>query len=110
MTCDFDSHRPRVLIWIVVDDRSENHELCTSAFEERDLVFLAHVDEGRDLLGHTDDPLDGQVGQVDHTHKIVGFVLKNRNHKKHTSITRTSGGRSIHRFIQCCKHKTCYDL
>ena len=33
---------------------------------EGHLILLAHPAEGGDLLGHLDDPLDGQVSQVDH--------------------------------------------
>ena len=38
---------------------------CPNSLEGH-LILLAHPAEGGDLLGHLDDPLDGQVSQVDH--------------------------------------------
>ena len=38
----------------------------TTRAAKKHLILLAYPAEGRDLLGHLDDPLDGQVSQVDH--------------------------------------------
>ena len=38
--------------------------MCTAT--QSYLILLANPGEGGDLLGHLDDPLDRQVGQVDH--------------------------------------------
>jgi len=37
------------------------------------LIFLAHGDEGSDLLCHPDDPLDGDVSHVDHADQVARF-------------------------------------
>ena len=67
------SHFPGVFLRVIIHDAPEDHELRDSTFEQRDLVFLTHAEEGRNFLRHPDDPLDGQIGQVDYGDQVVGL-------------------------------------
>ena len=67
-------HLPSILLGVKVDDGSKDHQLGAATFEQGHLVLLAHPAEGRDLLRHLDDPLDGQVRQVDHAMQVAGLV------------------------------------
>ena len=62
------------MLRVKVDNGSKDHQLGAATFEQGHLVLLAHPAEGRDLLRHLDDPLDGQVRQVDYTVQVTGLV------------------------------------
>lgn len=66
-----ETHPPRVLVRIVIEDGSENHELGASSFEKSYLVSLAHCGEGSDFFGHPYDSFDGQIRQVNDRNQIV---------------------------------------
>ena len=66
-----ETHPPRVLVRIVIEDGSENHELGASSFEKSYLVSLAHCGEGSDFFGHPYDSFDGQIRQVNDGNQIV---------------------------------------
>ena len=87
-------HLPGVLLRVEVDDRPEDHKLCAAALQQghlknkmtietrlmcaqSHLILLANPGEGGYLLRHLDDPLDRQVGQVDHAkQELVPLVGK----------------------------------
>ena len=87
-------HLPGVLLRVEVDDGPEDHKLCAAALQQGHLknkmtietrlmcaqsylILLTNPGEGGDLLRHLDDPLDRQVGQVDHAGKeLVPLVGK----------------------------------
>ena len=71
-------HLPSILLGVKVDNGPKDHELGAATFEQGHLVLLAHPAEGRDLLRHLDDPLDGQVRQVDHAVQVAGLVCLQR--------------------------------
>lgn len=68
------THIPSVLGRVVVHDGPNDHDLRAAPLQQGLLILLAHLVEGADLLGHTDDPLHSQAGQVDHTNQAVWTV------------------------------------
>lgn len=82
------TYPPSIFFRVIIHDTSEDHEFGDATLQKSNLIFLAHAEKGRDLLGHPDDPLYGEVRQVDDGNQVVrlrgeGLVIIEKTKKCH---------------------------
>lgn len=60
------AYLPAGPVAVVLHGRPQDHHLRAAGFQQRQLVLLAHVLEGANLLGHLDEPPDRDCRQIYH--------------------------------------------